>query len=166
MGKSRPVVYLDTCAIIEAHRVKCWKQLASHYELHTVRKCCEELADGDSRDPDYIAVDLKAIAPDIVIHEISSPQCVKAAIKAASFGGLDDGEKELLAWCADQAPKAMIITTGDRAAIVAACELGLRENLQPLEEIVGQIGLSVKLKRHYCRVWLQEICNKFALDNI
>jgi len=166
MGKSRPVVYLDTCAIIEAHRVKCWKQLASHFELHTVRKCCEELADGNPYDRDYIPVDLKAIAPDIVIHEISSPQCVKAAIKAPSFVGLDAGEKELLAWCADQAPKAMIITTGDKAAIVAACELGLRENLQPLEEIAGKIGVSVKLQRHYCRVWLQEICNKFALDNI
>jgi hypothetical protein len=165
MGKSRPVVYLDTCAIIEAHRVKCWKQLASHYELHTVRKCCEELADGNPRDPDYIAVDLKAIAPDIMIHEISSPQCVKAAIKAPSFGGLDPGEKELLAWCADQDPKAMIITTGDRAAIVAACELWLRENLQPLEDIATTAGVRGSFKHHFCRVWLQTICSNFALDN-
>jgi hypothetical protein len=140
--------------------------LASHFELHTVRKCCEELADGNPYDPDYIAVDLKAIAPDIVIHEITLVQCVKAATKAASFVGLDAGEKELLAWCADQDPKAMIITTGDKAAIVAACELGLRDNLQPLEEIAGQIGVSARFQHHFCRLWLQQICSNFALDNI
>ncbi len=134
--------------------------------MHTVRKCCEELADGNPYDPDYIAVDLKAIAPDIVIHEITLVQCVKAATKAASFVGLDAGEKELLAWCADQDPKAMIITTGDKAAIVAACELGLRDNLQPLEEIAGQIGVSARFQHHFCRLWLQQICSNFALDNI
>ena len=165
MGKSRPVVYLDTCAIIEAHRVKCWKQLASHYELHTVRKCCEELADGNPYDPDYIAVDPQQIAQDMVIHEISRLQCAKAVTKAPSFGGLDAGEKELLAWCADQDPKAMIITTGDKAAIVVACELGLRENLQPLEDIAVTVGVHGSFQHHFCRVWLQKICSNFALDN-
>jgi len=37
MGTNRPVLYLDTCAIIEAYRVKCWLQLVERYELHTVR---------------------------------------------------------------------------------------------------------------------------------
>ena len=165
MGKSRPVVYLDTCAIIEAHRVKCWKQLASHYELHTVRKCCEELADGNPYDKEYTAVDQQQIAHDMVIHDTSPLQCTAATIKAKTFVKLDAGEKELLAWCADQDPKAMIITTGDRAAIVAACELGLRDNLQPLEDIATTVGVRGNFQHHFCRVWLQQICSNFALDN-
>ena len=166
MGKCRPVVYLDTCVILEAHRVKCWKQLVSQYELHTVRRCYEELADGNPHDSDYIAVDRQQIAQEMTIHESVPRQCIAAATLATTFGGLDAGEKELLAWCADQDPQAMLITTGDRAAIVAACELGLRNCLQPLEEITDKIGLRVALQPHYCRAWLEKICSAFALDSI
>lgn len=166
MGKNRPIVYLDTCVILEAHRVKCWKQLASQYELHTVRRCYEELSDGNPRDPDYIPVDRQQIAQCVTIHDCVARQCIAAATMAATFGRLDAGEKELLAWCADQDPQAMIITTGDRAAIVAACELGLRNSLQPLEEITDKIGLRVTLQQHYCRAWLEKICSNFALDNM
>jgi len=117
MGINRPVVYLDTCVIIEAHRVGCWKQLVSRYELHTVRRCCEELADGNPHDPEYVPVDRNQIAEDMIVHDCERRQSIAAATKAASFGGLDAGERDLLAWCADQDPEAMIITTGDRAAI-------------------------------------------------
>ena len=166
MGKSRPVVYLDTCVIIEAHRVKCWKQLAAQNELHTVRECYDELAGGNPRDPDYIAVDQRQIALDMAIHDCAPRQRIAAATRAATFGGLDAGEMGLLAWCADQDPQAMIITTGDRAAIVAACELGLRNNLQSLEEIAKGMRPRSTLQRHFCRKWFEEVCRSFALDNI
>jgi hypothetical protein len=134
MGTTRPVLYLDTCAIIEAYRVRCWLQLVDRYELHTVRKCREELESGNPRDPDYIHVDLQQIDAAMVIHTL--------------------------------APKAMIITTGDRAAIVAACELGLRENLQPLEEVAATVGIRAEFQKHYRRAWLAEICTKCALGYI
>ena len=166
MGTNRPVLYLDTCAIIEAYRVNCWRQLVDRYELHTVRKCREELESGNPRDPDYIPVDLQQIDAAMVIHALAPEQKVAAAAQSATLGGLDEGEKDLLAWCAAQAPKAMIITTGDRAAIVAACELGLRENLQPLEEIAATVGIRADFQKHYRRAWLAEICTKCALGYI
>ncbi len=35
-GAAKRVVYLDTCAVIEAHRTRCWKALAARHDLHTV----------------------------------------------------------------------------------------------------------------------------------
>lgn len=166
MSTNRPVLYLDTCAIIEAHRVGCWRQMVTRYEMHTVAECRDELRSGNARDSEYIAVDVDQLERDMVIHVLSVGQRIAAGVKSASFGVLDAGERDLLAWCAAQAQTAIIITTGDRAAIVAACELGLRDNLKPLEEIVAAIGVQAALKKHYCRVWLAEICTKCALDNI
>lgn len=166
MGTNRPVLYLDTCAIIEAYRVNCWRQLADRYELHTVSRCREELASGNPRDQDYIPVNLQQIDETMAIHALAPEQKVAAAAQSATLGGLDEGEKDLLSWCAAQAPKAMIITTGDRAAIVAACELGLRENLQSLEEIANFVGVRIIFQKHYRRAWLSEICTKCALGHI
>ncbi|MDA3925765.1 MAG: hypothetical protein PF904_13790 [Kiritimatiellae bacterium] len=140
--------------------------MVDRYELHTVRKCCEELADGNPYDPEYIAVDQGQIARDMVIHDVTPVQCVKAATKAATLSGLDAGEKELLAWCAEHDRDAMIITTGDRAAIVTACELNLREKLKSLEEITKPIGVNPKFRHHFCRTWLEQVCAAFALDNL
>ena len=164
MSTNRPVLYLDTCAIIEAHRVGCWRQMVTRYELHTVAECRDELRSGNARDSEYIVVDVDQVERDMVIHGLSVEQRIAAGVKSASFGVLDAGERDLLAWCAAQAPTAMIITTGDRAAIVAACELGLRENLQPLEEITIAIGVHADLKKHYRRAWLAEICTTYALE--
>jgi hypothetical protein len=166
MGTARPILYLDTCAIIEVYRVKCWPQLVNRYELHTVQKCREELESGNPYDPDYISFDLQQIDETMVIHELVPKQKVAAAVQSATLGALDEGEKDLLSWCADQAPKAMIITTGDRAAIVAACELGLRENLRSLEEIATAIGVRANFQKHYQRIWLTKICTKYALGYI
>jgi len=164
MSTNRPVLYLDTCAIIEAHRVGCWRQMVTRYELHTVAECRDELRSGNARDSEYIVVDVDQVERDMVIHGLSVEQRIAAGVKSASFGVLDAGERDLLAWCAAQAPTAMIITTGDRAAIVAACELGLRENLQPLEEVTIAIGVHADLKKHYRRAWLAEICTTCALE--
>jgi hypothetical protein len=157
MEPARPVLYLDTCAILEATRARCWQQLAGRFDLHTVAECRNELASGNRNDRRYVAVDLTTFDASVAVHSPTAAHHASAQLKSASFARLDPGEKDLLAWCAAAAPNALILTTGDRAAIVSACELGLAENLQSLEEVAQSVGAKPELQIHFRKKWLSEI---------
>lgn len=166
MGTNRPILYLDTCAIIEAWRVGCWRALVSRFELHTVKECHDELGRGNPDDPDYVHVDTRKIEADIVVHVPTRANIVAAIFKSAAVNDIDKGERELLAWCAAQHTSAMILTTGDRAAIVAACELGLKDRLSSLEELANAAGVHPQLQNHYRQSWLTDIRTKWLLEKL
>jgi hypothetical protein len=166
MNNARTALYLDTCAIIEAHRVGCWPNILSRFETHTVKSCRDELAAGDPSDPAYVPVDMSRIDADVVVHSPTAIQVASAILKSATMRGVQDGERDLLAWCAAQAPGAMILTTGDRAAIVAACELDLKDSLRSLEELAAIAGLHPALQNHYYTKWLTDIRTKWLLENL
>jgi len=166
MNTTPPALYLDTCAIIEAHRTGCWRQIVARFETHTVKKCRDELADGNPNDPDYVYVDMDRIDNDVKVHEPTKTDVANAILKSAAVRGIDDGERELLAWCATQQPGALILTTGDRAAIRAACELGLKDRLRSLEELAASAGMHPVLQNHYYTKWLTEIRTNWLMENI
>lgn len=62
MAKDR--VLLDTCIIIEAFRVNCWKALCARYDVETVEKCVEEACTGDPLNPKRVPVDRKLLLAD------------------------------------------------------------------------------------------------------
>jgi hypothetical protein len=61
-------------------------------------------------------------------------------------------------------PSAIILTTGDRAAIVSACELGLGQNLQSLEEVADTVGARAELQPHFRKKWLSEIRTESSVE--
>lgn len=164
MSSARQILFLDSCAIIEAHRTKCWKALLGRFDLHTVHECWDELRRGDKRDSEYIAVDQEAIKNEIVVHKVDAAQVTAARMKCAKLGEIDAGERELLAWCHHQEPGSLLLTTGDRAAIIAACHLRLDRALISLEEVTGQVGQKPKLQGHFSKVWLSKIRTECTMD--
>jgi hypothetical protein len=157
MRPNRPVLYLDTCAILEAVRSRCWRQMVARFDLHTVVECRNELAGGNRHDRRFIPVDLPSFDARVTLHAPTVAHRSAAQMKSASYARLDAGERDLLAWCAACAPDALILTTGDRAAIISACELGLGESLQSLEEVADAAGSRPDLQVHFRKKWLSEI---------
>ena len=164
MSSARQPLFLDSCAIIEAHRTRCWKALLGRFELHTVHECWDELRRGDKRDSEYVAVDQDAIKGEIVVHQVDSSQRAAARLKCAKLGEIDAGERDLLAWCQHQKPGSFLLTTGDRAAITPACHLVLDRALVSLEEVAGQVGQKPKLQPHFNKVWLSKIRTECTMD--
>jgi hypothetical protein len=156
-------IYLDTCAVIAAHKTGCWNALTGSYQLHTVEECMKELGGGNPRDPGYVAVDQEALSKIITVHSPTKKEIVAARLKAASIAGLDAGERDLLAWCASQNPSSLLVTTGDRAAIIATCQLGLDGRLRSLEELANAVGSKPQLPRHFTKEWLSGVKTDYWL---
>jgi len=157
---------MDTNAFIEAQRTACLKALAGHYALHTVQECWDELGRGNPGDRLYVAVDREWLAPAVTLHAPTKAQQAQARLRAARFGELDAGERDLLAWCAALNSTAFFLTTGDRAAVAAACELGLKDRLRSLEELAFAAGLKPALARHFTKGWLADIRTNFLFDSL
>jgi hypothetical protein len=157
-------IHLDTCAVIAAHSAGCWNALAANYDLHTVQECMNELGRGNPRDPKYVPVDQKAVSEIFTSHNPTKKDLVAAQLKSANLAGLDAGEKDLLAWCATQKPNTLLVTTGDRAAVIAACQLGLHDRLRSLEELVNAVGEKPKLPHHFTKAWLAEVKTEYWLE--
>jgi len=52
-------VFMDTNAMIEAHRVKAWAAIADAFQLWTVAECLVEAASGDRLHQGYVPVDVE-----------------------------------------------------------------------------------------------------------
>lgn len=158
-------VHLDTCVILAACRAGCWRALMGSYELHTTTECRLELTQGNRSDPKYVAVDMAEFDRRVLVHATTPGQIAAAGLKAPVVLGIDAGERTLLAWCLAQ-PDALLLSTGDRAAVYAACLLGLQDRLTSLEELSARVGLRPRLPKQFTRVWLAEIRSDYLLGRV
>jgi hypothetical protein len=156
-------VYLDTCVILAACRAGCWPALMGGYDLQTTDVCRRELLDGNRYDPKYVAVDMAEFDRRVRIHTATPAQVAAAGLAAPILLAVDAGERTLLAWCKAQT-EALLLTTGDRAAVNAACALGLQERLVSLEELAIRIGMIPRLPRQFTRAWLAEVRSEYVLN--
>lgn len=163
MSPEHRPVYLDTCAVIAAVRAGCWKPLAGRFKLHTVEEVFAELQRGDARDSKYVKVDKDSFTKQVTIHTATEVHRVAAALKSGKINSIDAGERDLLAFCAAQ-PDALIITTGDQAAVMAACALGLGDRLVSLEELANMAGVKPDLPRHFTKQWLSKLRTDFITE--
>lgn len=163
MPPQHPPVYLDTCVILAAHRAGCWRALAPRFSLHTTQVCRAELTQGNPKDPHYIAVDMQAFDQTVTIHLTTTELAATAALQTSVLFDIDAGERDLLAWGIAQ-PDALLLTTGDRAAILAACRLGLQDKLISLEELARDAGLHKPLPKQFTKAWLSEVRTKFLME--
>lgn len=172
MSKLR--VFVDTNVIIEAFRTGCWTVICQKYAVETVEKCIEEALTGDPSDPRRIPVDHNALDSGLAArHAVSKKERVALVLAHPRCQTLDDGELHLLAWLHANGliPDALILlSTADKAAIVATGELGWIDSLVSLEHLAKISGVTRGqvdgLARHYRAEWLDEIKVKIRLGVI
>ncbi|MCG5260519.1 hypothetical protein EM868_00945 [Cupriavidus gilardii] len=168
---AKVTVFVDTNIILEAFRTGCWSAICERYAIETVEKCIEEALTGDLSDPGRITVDRSALVGGLSRrHAVGRRELVDLVLAHPHCQALDDGELHLLAWlhANKRLPQALILlSTADKAAIVATARLGWIDSLTSLEQLARTSGVTpgqiCRLARHYREDWLGEIKTKIRL---
>lgn len=167
-------VFADTNVILEAFRSQCWTAITTHFAVETVDKCVEETLTGDPSDPRRVAVAPAELQAGLAArHPVTSRELAALVISQPSCMTLDDGEKHLFAWL--HASKLLpsnviVVTTADKAALVASHGLGWLDSVTSLEVLarkagVGRANLDT-LALQYREDWLSSIKTKIMLGVI
>jgi hypothetical protein len=172
MPKAR--AFVDTNIILEAFRTGCWTAICEQYAVETVEKCIEEALTGDPSDPRRIPVDQETLVSGLAgRHPVSRRERAELVLAYPHCQALDDGEQHLLAWLHANGllPDALILlSTADKATIVATGRLGWIESLTSLEHLAKSSGVTRQqvdsLAKHYRAGWLDEIILKIRLGII
>lgn len=165
MSNPKSILFVDTMIILEAHRTGCWASLTGSYDVRTVEKVKEEALRGRKNRSEYIEVDAVEFDSRIHVETVTASQIVAASIEHERLAYLDDGEKHLLAYLLsiDRMTTDFKVSTADKAAILAACAIGMMDQLVSLEELVRPGTLTVPLKTNYSRTFLSEERTKYLL---
>lgn len=106
-------------------------------------------------------------------HAVDKRTLARFALAHPASAGLDDGELHLLAWLHGQglaATAKLLLSTADKAAIVAAGRLDWLDLVTSLEQLAQQAGVARmrldQMARHYRQQWLDEIKVKVRLGII
>lgn len=167
-------VFADTNVILESFRTGCWTAISKHFAIETVEKCIEETLTGNPDDTRHVAVpppDLKAgLAGQ---HPVTRKELATLVLGHPSSSTLDDGEKHLFAWLFANKllpSRVIVVTTADKAALVASNGLGWLDCMTSLEDLarksgVGRVHLDA-LALQYREDWLSSIKTKIKLGTI
>ncbi|MBE0643506.1 MAG: hypothetical protein IH600_05460 [Bacteroidetes bacterium] len=166
MSNPKPIVLVDTMIIFEAHRTGCWASLTGSYDIRTVEKVLEEALRGRKNREGYIEVNAEDFGTKVIVETVTELQLLQAFIENEQLAYLDDGEKHLLTHLLsfDRSTSEFQVSTADKAAIHAACRLGLTDHLVALEELVRTGTLQIALKSQYTRSFLSAEKTKFLLN--
>jgi hypothetical protein len=167
-------VFADTNVILEAFRTRCWTAISTHFSVETVEKCVEETLTGDPSDPRHIAVPPTDLQTGLAAqHPVTRKELAGLVASQPGCMTLDDGEKHLFAWL--HASKLLpsnviVVTTADKAALVASHGLGWLNCMTSLEDLarkagVGRVNLDA-LDLQHREDWLSSIKTKIMLGII
>ncbi|MBX7230229.1 MAG: hypothetical protein K1X48_11580 [Burkholderiaceae bacterium] len=172
MSKIR--VFADTNIILESFRTGCWTALSKHFAIETVEKCVEETLSGNPGDSRHVAVPPAALKARLAgQHPVTRKELATLVLSNPSCSTLDDGEKHLFTWLYTNKllpSQFILLTTADKAALVASNELGWLDYMSSLEELarragVGRVNLEA-LTLQYREDWLSRIKIKIKLGII
>jgi hypothetical protein len=166
MPSPRKVIYVDTKVVLEAQRTGCLSAILERFDVRTVEMIQIEIQTGDRRREGYVTVNMEEFSAKTKINKVTDAQLLQASARAPSLPALDPGERDLLAFVASQDSSSLLLTTGDKAAVKTACQLGLESRLVSLEEIAGQCGKNPALKKQYSKSWLGQVRAEFLFDTL
>ena len=157
-------IYVDTNAILESHRIKCWNAIASRFTLCTVEKCVEECATGNLVGAG-IEVDVAALRLKVKVEEVSTAERIQLNLRLGGSVILDAGEEHLIAKAILQ-KNAWMLCSPDKAAIRATCLLKFGDRLVSLEELASGSGheIAAKTKEHHLKKWLERQRTAITLE--
>jgi hypothetical protein len=162
MSKLR--VLVDTCVIIEAFRVNCWKALCKHFSVETVECCLIECCTGDPLRPGRVPIPRQDLVSGLAaMHVVDKEMLATLALEQPELPALDDGELHMMAWLHAHPKDAVltVISTADRAAIRATHVMEVLERVTSLQELAKKAGVGPKqlnlLQHHFLEEWLSDI---------
>lgn len=167
-------VFVDTTAIIASFAVGCWTEVCRRYSVETVEKCIEEACTGDTFGHHRIDVDRDTLIAGLARrYSVSKAELARLVIDYPRCQGLDDGELHLFACLHGKnisPPGSVLISTADKAAVVAASSIGWIDSLVSLEDLARECGVSSTridaLGRQHRTGWLNEVKVKIRLGVI
>jgi len=162
----RQVVYVDTNVVIEAVDTGCWAALLDKFEVRTVAEVLREIQAGNRLIKDNVVVDMAQFSAKVTVVEVNQVQLAAAQLRTRFLGQIDPGERHLLAYVTAQDKNALLLTTGDRAAVRAACALGLGDRLRSLEELATACGRNPKVAAWFTKKWLSKVKTEFLLNSM
>ena len=166
MPPARQIVYVDTNVVIEAVDTGCWAALLNHFDIRTVSEVRRETQAGNRRIKGYVVVDKDQFDAKVKVAETTKAQLAAAEFRTRLMTQIDAGERHLLAFVATQDKNALLLTTGDRAAVRTACALGLEDRLRSLEELAHACGQKPAVGDWFSKKWLSRVKTEFLLETM
>lgn len=166
MPVARQIVYVDTNVVIEAVDTRCWMALLHKFDIRTVAEVRRETQASNRSIKNYVVVDKAVFDAKVTVADVTKVQLAAAQLRAPLLAQIDAGERHLLAYVIAQDKDALLLTTGDRAAVRAACALGLADRLKSLEELATACGLQPKVTEWHTKKWLSKVRTESLLDSL
>ncbi len=167
IGTESPV-FLDANVIIESHRTNTWRALAGgHFRLETVEDCVIETQTGNELRREFQPIDYQQLIDSLrEVHCVSDTQKAELAYRIQGIA-LDEGESSLWAHALSR-DDSWLFCGPDKASIRCGINLGFRDRIVSLEELLHHIGCQPKthLRTHYTKKWLNEVISNFILDDL
>lgn len=153
MISSGGILLVDTNAMIEALRVKCWKAISTFYRIETAERCIAELGTGPKADQESVELVRKTA----LVHAVSQVQRIALMQRYSMADLLDSGERDLLAHALARAD-AWFLCGPDKATLRALQALGLLARAVSLEKLARVAGArgNDQFKDNYRERWLSQ----------
>ena len=162
--KPGAIVFVDTNVIIEAYRTKSWAALAGAYRIETVEDCVRETQTGYAQrtsEEQIAASDLTSSLA--AIHQVTALMRAEIVLRIGDIA-LDRGEESLWAHAVRQSG-TWFLCGPDRASLRVGFNLGFREQLVSLEELVKKAGHRTRhaFKDPYTKKWLDRVMSEMVV---
>jgi hypothetical protein len=172
MPKTR--VFVDTNVIIEAFRTGCWSAICAHYSIETVEKCVEEALTGNPNDARHVDIPPDTLNAGLANRlSVTRLDIANLVMTHPSCAAIDDGEMHLLAWLFASnlhSSALIVVSTADKAALIATHSLGFLDNALSLESLATHAGVVHAnlnaLSGQYREGWLTNIKTKIRMGVI
>ncbi|MEA1928565.1 MAG: hypothetical protein U9N73_10185, partial [Candidatus Auribacterota bacterium] len=84
-------IFIDSNAIIESHRTRCWNAITGHHRIETVGKCVEECGTGEQDRDGYVEIDVEALRRRIPIRAVQIEEIIALELRLGGLAVLDPG---------------------------------------------------------------------------
>ena len=161
-------ILMDSNAIIEAHRVRCWPNLLAFFSIETVDMCARECASGNQQlHRTYVPVDTTALREKIAVHKVDDALRAQLVLLEPSAADIDDGEKDLLAYAITLPADVFLVCSPDKACMKVAAKMGLLDRLVSLQALAERVGRgSLAFRRNYTEQWHRQQCSAIQMGTL
>lgn len=162
-----PTVLVDTNAIIEAVRTRCWNAITGGMTVETVSTCCGEALAGDSTSG-YVRVTKADLTRLSAEHTVTEAERAAFYLEYEPGDGMDEGERDLFAHLLGRTDADVLICSPDKASVRAAVTLGWGDRLVALSDLLERVGCKAAppIEPHYRTAWLASCKTRVRLGSL
>jgi hypothetical protein len=161
------VVLVDSNAIIEAVRTRCWAAITGQLRIETVEACRAEVRSGSPETiPGYVRVTEPQLARMKAVHRVREVMRAALAVAVEDLPALDRGEADLLAHAYHHREQAWVLCSPDKAAIRAAVSLEMGDRLCSLEALADRVGARPRLRVQFREAWLRSFRTSVRMEGL